>query len=158
MPRLSLAVVWVLAGSLAAQAPPPAPAPAGEWRADHGDNRSVRYSPLDQITRENVSGLRVAWEPDLGPIGPQPAFKNESAPLYIDGTRYLTAGIIHWCAPVTASTCGNRARIVSASSPMHPVTITRPFSAIASPIASRLSSLADSRNPQVLTTTTSAPA
>jgi quinoprotein glucose dehydrogenase len=93
MPRLSLAVAWVLAGSLAAQAPPPAPAPAGEWRAYHGDNRSLRYSPLDQITRENVSGLRVAWEHDLGPIGPKPEFKNESAPLYIDGTLYLTAGI-----------------------------------------------------------------
>jgi quinoprotein glucose dehydrogenase len=93
MPRLSLAVAWVLAGSLAAQAPPPAPAPAGELRAYHGDNRSLRYSPLDQLTRENVSGLRVAWEHDLGPIGPKPEFKNESAPLYIDGTLYLTAGI-----------------------------------------------------------------
>ena len=41
---------------------------------------------------------------------------------------------------------------------MQPVTITRPFSAIASPMASRLSSLALSRKPQVFTSTTSAPA
>ena len=36
--------------------------------------------------------------------------------------------------------------------------MTRPFSAMASPIASRLSALAELRNPQVLTSTTSAPA
>ena len=47
--------------------------------------------------------------------------------------------------------------MTSASLPMQPVTTTRPFSAIASPIASRLSSLAESRKPQVLTSTTSAP-
>jgi hypothetical protein len=41
---------------------------------------------------------------------------------------------------------------------MQPVTITWPFSAIASPIASRLSALELSRKPQVLTMTTSAPA
>ena len=48
-------------------------------------------------------------------------------------------------------------RFVFPHAPMQPVTITRPFSAIASPIAARLSSLAESRNPQVLTSTTSAP-
>ena len=48
----------------------------------------------------------------------------------------------YWAAPVIASTCGKRARIISASLPMQPVTMTRPFSAIASPIAARLSSLA----------------
>jgi hypothetical protein len=39
---------------------------------------------------------------------------------------------------------------------MQPVTMTRPFSAIASPIAARLSSFAESRKPQVFTSTTSA--
>jgi quinoprotein glucose dehydrogenase len=72
---------------------PLAPPPVGEWRAYHGDNRSLRYSPLDQITRETVGRLRVVWERDLGPIGPKPEFKNETAPLYVDGTLYLTAGI-----------------------------------------------------------------
>ena len=65
----------------------------GEWRTYHGDNRSLRYSPLDQITRDNVATLRPAWERDLGPIGPKPEFKNEAAPLYVDGTLFMTAGI-----------------------------------------------------------------
>jgi quinoprotein glucose dehydrogenase len=69
------------------------PAPVGEWRAYHGDNRSIRYSPLDQITRANVARLRVAWERDLGPIGPKAEFKNEAAPLYVDGTLFMTAGM-----------------------------------------------------------------
>jgi hypothetical protein len=37
--------------------------------------------------------------------------------------------------PVIASTSGKRARMTSASLPMQPVTTTRPFSAMASPIA-----------------------
>jgi quinoprotein glucose dehydrogenase len=86
----AVAVTLLLAiATLAAQSS----APVGEWRAYHGDNRSLRYSPLDQITRQNVATLRVAWERDLGPIGPKPEFKNEAAPLYVDGTLYMTAGL-----------------------------------------------------------------
>ena len=48
-------------------------------------------------------------------------------------------------------------RICSGSAPMQPVTMTLPFSASASPIASSDSALALSRKPQVLTMTTSAP-
>jgi quinoprotein glucose dehydrogenase len=93
MSRCHAAAVTLLLSiaTLAAQAPPPAP--AGEWRAYHGDNRSLRYSPLDQITGDNVARLRVAWERDLGLIGPKPEFKNEAAPLYVDGTLYMTAGL-----------------------------------------------------------------
>ena len=41
---------------------PPAPA-AGQmvqWRSYAGDERTDRYSPLDQINRENVKNLQVA--------------------------------------------------------------------------------------------------
>ena len=87
------AAVTLLLSIVTLGAQGPAPAPAGEWRAYHGDNRSLRYSPLDQITRANVATLRLAWERDLGPIGPKPEFKNEAAPLYVDGTLFMTAGI-----------------------------------------------------------------
>jgi hypothetical protein len=33
----------------------------GEWRATGGDGGQTRYSPLDQITRDSVKDLRVAW-------------------------------------------------------------------------------------------------
>ena len=46
--------------------------------------------------------------------------------------------------------------MVSGRFPRQPVTITRPFWLMASPIASKDSSTAESMKPQVLTTTTSA--
>src|SRR5688572_2297801 len=33
----------------------------GEWRAYSAEEASTRYSPLDQITRDNVKNLEVAW-------------------------------------------------------------------------------------------------
>jgi len=33
----------------------------GEWRWHSGDLGSTKYSPLGQITRENVARLRIAW-------------------------------------------------------------------------------------------------
>jgi quinoprotein glucose dehydrogenase len=39
----------------------PQPAPPGEWRSYAADAASTKYSPLAQITRENVQQLEVAW-------------------------------------------------------------------------------------------------
>ena len=33
----------------------------GEWRAYGAEEASTRYSPIDQITRDNVKNLQVAW-------------------------------------------------------------------------------------------------
>ena len=33
----------------------------GEWRYWGADERSSRYSPIDQISAENVGQLEVAW-------------------------------------------------------------------------------------------------
>ena len=62
------------------------------------------------------------------------------------------------CGPVIAETLGKASRIASGSAPMQPVTMTRPFSFSAAPIAASDSALALSRKPQVLTITASAPA
>ena len=35
--------------------------PSRRWTYYGGDKAATRYSPLDQITRENVKNLRVAW-------------------------------------------------------------------------------------------------
>ncbi len=32
-----------------------------DWPAYGGDKASTKYSPLDQITRNNVAGLTLAW-------------------------------------------------------------------------------------------------
>ena len=35
--------------------------PSSEWRYFGGDKAFTRYSPLDQITRDNVKNLRIVW-------------------------------------------------------------------------------------------------
>ena len=46
------------------------PVAASDWRVTGGDPGNSRYSSLDQITRENVSGLRVAWTYHAGDAPP----------------------------------------------------------------------------------------
>ena len=48
----------LVAGPAAAQYGAPAD---GEWRSHSGDTGSTKYSPLDQITAENVGDLEVLW-------------------------------------------------------------------------------------------------
>lgn len=63
----------------------------GQWRTYHGDFGATRYAPLDQITRDNVADLRVAWRVPTSLFQPL-EYKNESTPLYVDGLLYFTAG------------------------------------------------------------------
>jgi quinoprotein glucose dehydrogenase len=36
-------------------------APEGEWREYAGDSYGLKYSPLSQIDKSNVSTLQIAW-------------------------------------------------------------------------------------------------
>ncbi len=63
----------------------------GEWRSYGGDEGSTRYSPLDQINRENVKELKIAWTWKSDNFG-RAEFKNESTPLMANGILYFTAG------------------------------------------------------------------
>jgi quinoprotein glucose dehydrogenase len=64
----------------------------GQWRAYGGEEASTRYSPLDQINRDNVKDLRVAWTWKSDNFGPQPEFRSETTPLMVNGVLYFTAG------------------------------------------------------------------
>jgi quinoprotein glucose dehydrogenase len=63
----------------------------GQWRSYAGDPGGLRYSPLDQIDRNNVADLEVAWTWSFGNYG-EPEARSESTPLMVDGILYLTAG------------------------------------------------------------------
>ena len=58
--RLALALVAALAAAGPAAAQYGAPA-NGEWPTYGGDLGSTKYSPLDQIDRENFADLEIAW-------------------------------------------------------------------------------------------------
>lgn len=72
----------------------------GQWPNHSGDKGSTKYSPLDQITKNNVRNLRIAWR--------RPAAAEEfrkrrsdlvvpnlfrSTPLMINGVLYASNGI-----------------------------------------------------------------
>ncbi|HEX2465421.1 MAG TPA: pyrroloquinoline quinone-dependent dehydrogenase, partial [Thermoanaerobaculia bacterium] len=110
--RTSLASIFaalalVLAAEPAApqagsSAPPsgtgPRGAQNGEWPTYHGDLYATQYSPLDQITKDNVSKLAIAWKwdsPDNAIAADkkfQPwAFK--STPLMVGGKLYVNTSL-----------------------------------------------------------------
>jgi quinoprotein glucose dehydrogenase len=66
---------------------------SGEWRAYRGDPGSTAYSPLDQITRDTVQKLEVAWTWKFDNFGPaSQTSTTETTPLMVDGVLYFTAG------------------------------------------------------------------
>jgi quinoprotein glucose dehydrogenase len=65
---------------------------SGEWPTYGGDLASTRYSPLDQINKDNFNSLEVAWRFKTDFLGPRPEFNFQSTPLMVDGIVYSTAG------------------------------------------------------------------
>jgi quinoprotein glucose dehydrogenase len=63
-----------------------------DWTTYGGDLASTRYSPLDQITRDNFDKLEVAWRFRTDALGPRPEFNLQVTPLEVDGIVYSTAG------------------------------------------------------------------
>ena len=93
-------IVGLLVGGNVASLRAQRGATAGQWTVYGGDLGATKYSPLDQITKENVGELRIAWErpavdqsildrvPDLSYGG-----RFTSTPLMIDGVLYTTNGV-----------------------------------------------------------------
>jgi quinoprotein glucose dehydrogenase len=69
-----------------------------EWRAYAGTNTSAKYSPLDQIDKNTVRNLRIAWRQSATPVEARrganaPAPTNyQSTPLMAGGLLYMSAG------------------------------------------------------------------
>src|SRR5712692_8541174 len=66
----------------------------GDWPYYGHDPGGMRYSPLSQINRENVSTLRVAWIFHTGDISDGSRDRKrsgfEATPILVDGTLYFT--------------------------------------------------------------------
>lgn len=65
----------------------------GEWPHWGADLGNTKYSPLDQITHDNVKTLRIAWRWKADNFGPRPINNLETTPLMVGGVLYATAGI-----------------------------------------------------------------
>ena len=57
----------------------------GDWMSYGRTYSEQRYSPLDQITKDNAGNLKLAWHYDLDTNRGQ-----EGTPLIIDGVMYAT--------------------------------------------------------------------
>jgi quinoprotein glucose dehydrogenase len=68
-------------------------ATSGEWPHWGKDLANNKYSPLDQINRDNVKNLRIAWRWKTENFGPRPQNNMEATPLMVGGVLYTTAGI-----------------------------------------------------------------
>ena len=76
---------------------PPEPTrapPDWEWRHYLGDEGRSHYAPLDQIDRDNVHRLEVAWTYDAGPIEGSLS-QIQCNPIVVDGVLYGTTPRAH---------------------------------------------------------------
>src|SRR4029079_7530769 len=64
----------------------------GEWRAYAGEPGSTKYSPLDQINKDNAKNLRIAWRFKTDNLGAVPDYNMEATPLMVNGVLYSQAG------------------------------------------------------------------
>lgn len=62
----------------------------GEWRSTSGDGGSTRYSPLDQVDRDNVGELEIAWIWRSDNYGSRLEYKAETTPIMVNGVLYFT--------------------------------------------------------------------
>ncbi len=76
----------------------------GEWRFYGGDAGTTKYSPLDQINRDNVKDLKIVWEWKAQNLGKRPDFNWEATPLMIGGVLYITAGTRRDAVAIDATT------------------------------------------------------
>ena len=73
--------------------------PPGEWHHYGGDRGSTKYSPLAQITKDNVKDLKVAWKWDSPDLKLQAgnralsAFGFEVTPLMVKGVLYTSTSL-----------------------------------------------------------------
>ena len=67
-----------------------------DWPVYGNDPGGMRYSPLAQINRENVSKLKVAWVFHTRDISDGSADRRrsgfETTPIFVDGTLFITTG------------------------------------------------------------------
>ncbi len=61
----------------------------GEWRSYAADSGSTSYAPYDQINRDNVKNLQVAWSWKFDNFG---GGNSETTPIMAGGVLYFTVG------------------------------------------------------------------
>ena len=94
LPVVAIGLLCAVLPRAIAQNSNPAGATKDDWAYYGHDAGGMRYSPLTQINRENVTNLKVAWVFHTGDIsdgsGRPKRSGLETTPILVDGTLYLT--------------------------------------------------------------------
>ncbi|WP_273689878.1 membrane-bound PQQ-dependent dehydrogenase, glucose/quinate/shikimate family [Ketogulonicigenium vulgare] len=70
------------------------PTAGADWPAYGGDNHATRYSPLTQITRDNVADLQPVWEFRTGDMPAEgERYSNQNTPLKIDNQLLICSAM-----------------------------------------------------------------
>src|SRR5262249_45789976 len=88
----SLAILLVVLAATNGRLSGQAGTPTREWRTWGGDLANTKYSPLEQINKDNFNTLEVAWRFKTDALGPRPEFNYETTPLMVNGVVFATAG------------------------------------------------------------------
>jgi alcohol dehydrogenase (cytochrome c) len=72
--------------------PPLTQPPVEAWLTNGGSWFNQRWSPLDEINRDNVAGLKGLWRVHLNGSGLGTQYSLEATPLYKDGKLYVSTG------------------------------------------------------------------
>jgi PQQ-dependent dehydrogenase (methanol/ethanol family) len=68
-------------------------APAGsDWITNGGSITNQRYSTLDDINKDSVGKLKLAWQTHLDGSGAARQYSQEATPLVFDGVMYVSTG------------------------------------------------------------------
>ena len=67
--------------------------PTTSWTTYGANLASHRYSPADQITKENFGKLQIAWRLKTDFLGPRPDTLYSATPLLVDRVLYTSAGM-----------------------------------------------------------------
>jgi quinoprotein glucose dehydrogenase len=102
------------ASAVAAPAPavpaasqPPTPtagATLGTWTTYGANLASHRYSPADEITKDNFNRLQIAWRLKTDFLGPRPDTLYSATPLLVDRVLYTSAGVRRAVVALNATT------------------------------------------------------
>ncbi len=101
LPSILALAALLLSACLPAQEGPRSPAftpaqltalPVDGWLTNGGNLYNQRYSPLDQINRDNVANLKAEWRVHMNGSGAQPNHSGQAQPLFYEGVLYVVTG------------------------------------------------------------------
>src|SRR4051812_1466763 len=92
----ALSILTALAAACTRDTPPTVPkTPSGEWPAYGADKAGTKYSPLDQINRDTIANLRIAWRRSSMPEELLPDFANTAGSRNFQNTPLMVNGLLY---------------------------------------------------------------